>query len=155
MSGALTMRTAARADLPAIVRLLADDDLGAARERVGEPLLPSYVAAFDAIAADPNNELIVACVGDDIVGVLQLTYTPYLLQQGTWRATVEGVRIASSLRGQGRGAELFAWVFARARARGCAIVQLTTDKRRSAARRFYERLGFAATHEGMKKHIEL
>ncbi len=147
-------RVADAADLPAIVRLLADDTLGAARERDETPLPPSYRAAFDAIAADPNNELLVACLDDAVVGVLQITYTPYVLHQGGWRATIEGVRVASTLRSQGVGQAMFAHAFARARARGCRLVQLTTDKRRPDAKRFYERLGFEASHEGMKRRLE-
>ncbi|MDX2170471.1 MAG: GNAT family N-acetyltransferase [Deltaproteobacteria bacterium] len=145
-----TFRAARRVDLPAIVALLADDALGATRERVADPLPPGYLAAFEAIEADPNHELLVACLDDAVVGVLQLTYTPHLVQQGAWRATIEGVRVASARRAQGIGAALFDQAFARARARGCRIVQLTTDKRRPDARRFYERLGFVASHEGMK-----
>jgi GNAT superfamily N-acetyltransferase len=136
------------------VRLLADDELGAARERWELPLPPAYRAAFDAIAADPNNELVVACVDGRVVGVLQLTFTPYVLHQGAWRATIEGVRVDSGLRSRGIGAALFAFAFARARARGCRVVQLTTDKRRPDAKRFYERLGFVASHEGMKRPLE-
>jgi GNAT superfamily N-acetyltransferase len=149
-----TFRVAAAADLPAIVNLLADDVLGAARERDETPLPPSYRAAFDAIAADPNNELLVACLDDRVVGVLQITYTPHVLHQGGWRATIEGVRVASTLRSRGVGQAMFEAAFARARARGCGVVQLTTDKRRPAAKRFYERLGFAASHEGMKKRLD-
>jgi len=146
----LTIRSARREDLPVVVRLLADDALGAARERVETPLPASYTAAFDAIDADPHNELVVACLGEEVVGVLQLTITPCLVQQGAWRATVEGVRVAAAHRSRGVGAALFAWVTARARSAGCRIVQLTTDRRRPDARRFYERLGFVASHDGMK-----
>jgi ribosomal protein S18 acetylase RimI-like enzyme len=148
-----TFRVAGSDDLPDVVRLLADDELGATRERWAQPLPPAYRAAFEAIAADPNNELIVACVGGRVVGVLQLTYTPYLIHQGTWRATIEGVRVDSTLRSRGIGAAMFAFAFARARERGCGLVQLTTDKRRPAAKRFYERLGFVASHEGMKRPL--
>jgi GNAT superfamily N-acetyltransferase len=148
-----SFRLARRADLAAIVALLADDALGATRELVADPPLPAYVAAFEAIDADPNNELVVACCGDAVVAVLQLTYTPYLVQQGAWRATIEGVRVASTQRSQGIGAALFEHAFERARVRGCRIVQLTTDKRRPDARRFYERLGFVASHDGMKRPL--
>jgi GNAT superfamily N-acetyltransferase len=144
-------RRAVAEDLPAIVRLLADDELGAQRERLEDPLPVSYVEAFEAIASDKNNELSVAEDPDGaVVAVLQLTFTPYLTHQGGWRATIEGVRVDSRLRGSGVGAQLFGWAIGRARERGCHLVQLTTDKRRPEARRFYESVGFEATHEGMK-----
>jgi GNAT superfamily N-acetyltransferase len=144
------MRRATVADLPAIVRLLADDPLGARRERYATPLPAGYEAAFAAIERDPNQELTVACVGDALVGVLQITFIPYLTYQGGWRALIEGVRIAASHRSQGLGRFMFEWAIARARARGCHMVQLTTDKSRPDAIRFYQALGFVASHEGMK-----
>jgi ribosomal protein S18 acetylase RimI-like enzyme len=137
-------------DLPAIVRLLADDPLGAKRERFANPLPASYLRAFEAIDADPNNELVVACQGTEVVGVLQLTFIPYLTYQGGWRALIEAVRIDSKHRSQGLGRTMFQWAIARSRERGCHLVQLTTDKSRADAKRFYESLGFAASHEGMK-----
>lgn len=146
----LRIREATRADLAAIVALLADDILGAAREHPEEPLSRSYVDAFEAIAADPNDELVVASLGDEVVGCLQLTFTPGLSHGGSWRATVEGVRVSSAHRSRGIGEVLLRWVVERARERGCAMVQLSTDKRRRDAHRFYERLGFVASHEGMK-----
>lgn len=130
--------------------MLADDPLGAKRERFETPLPESYLRAFDAIAADPNNELVVACLGAEVVGVLQITFTPYLAYQGGWRATIEAVRIDSRHRSQGLGKAMFEWAIARARERGCHLVQLTTDKARPDAKRFYESLGFVASHEGMK-----
>jgi GNAT superfamily N-acetyltransferase len=147
---ALQIREATRDDLVAIVRLLADDVIGATREHPEEPLSPSYVAAFEAIAADPNDELVVACLGGEVVGCLQITFAPGLTHGGTWRATVEGVRIAAVHRSRGFGAVLIGWAVDRARERRCTVVQLTTDKRRRDAHRFYERLGFEASHEGMK-----
>lgn len=146
----LVLRRARYDDLDAIVKLLADDPLGARRERYQQPLPPSYAAAFRAIAADANQELTVACLEDAVVGVLQITFIPYLTYQGGWRALIEGVRIASGLRSRGIGRAMFAWAIERARARGCHLVQLTTDKSRPEALRFYQSLGFAATHEGMK-----
>ena len=145
------IRRALAADLPAIVRLLADDELGARRERLEDPLPASYIEAFEAIASDANNELSVA-EGQDgaVVAVLQLTFTPYLTHQGGWRAMIEGVRVDGRLRGAGVGGQLFRWAIERARDRGCHLIQLTTDKRRPEAKRFYESLGFEATHEGMK-----
>jgi GNAT superfamily N-acetyltransferase len=146
----LVMRRAQRDDLETIVRLLADDPLGAKRERYELPLPPEYGAAFSAIDSDPNQELTVACLGGEVVGVLQLTYLPYLTYRGGWRALIEGVRIAAGVRAQGIGRNMFEWAIDRARARGCHLVQLTTDKARPDALRFYQSLGFVASHEGMK-----
>lgn len=147
---AFVFRLGQREDLPAIVRLLADDILGAERERVETPLPARYEAAYQAIAADPNNELVVACLDGEVVGVLQLTFIPSLSYEGSWRALIEGVRVASHLRSQGVGRHLFEWAIARARERDARWLQLTTDKRRTDALRFYQRLGFSASHEGMK-----
>ncbi|MDM0043414.1 GNAT family N-acetyltransferase [Variovorax dokdonensis] len=136
--------------------MLADDPLGAQRERLADPLPPSYLQAFEAIERDPNNELVVA--EDDaggVVGVLQLTCTPYITHQGGWRATIEGVRVHKSCRSSGVGRQLFEWAIGRARERGCHLVQLTTDKQRPDALRFYEQLGFVASHEGMKLKLAL
>lgn len=144
----LTFRQATRADLPTILAMLAHDQLGATREDPNQP--ERYYSAFDAIENDPNNELIVACQGEAVVGTLQLTFTPGLSHTGSWRATVEAVRIHDAMRGQGLGSKMFEWVIARARERNCRMVQLTTDKQRLDAKRFYERLGFVASHEGMK-----
>ena len=146
----VAFRKAKREDVPAIVRLLADDPLGAKRERFETPLPESYLRAFEAIDADPNNELVVACIGDEVVGVLQLTFIPYLTYQGGWRALIEAVRVDAKLRSKGVGKALFEWAIERSRSRGCSLVQLTTDKSRGDAKRFYESLGFSASHEGMK-----
>lgn len=149
----LSFRQATRDDLPIIVQMLADDPLGAARERFESPLPVSYMAAFDAITADPNNELVVGCLGSQVVGFLQLTFIPYLTYQGSWRALIEGVRVAASARSRGVGSAMFKWAIGRAQERGCRLVQLTTDKARPEALRFYERLGFVASREGMKLHL--
>ncbi|MBT2703157.1 GNAT family N-acetyltransferase [Chryseobacterium sp. ISL-80] len=130
--------------------MLADDLLGSQRERFLQPLSQSYLDAFKAISSDPNNELIVACVGDEVIGVQQITFTPYITHQGGWRATIEGVRTSSRVRGMGIGTELIKWAIKRAEERDCHLVQLTTDKQRPDALRFYEKLGFTATHEGLK-----
>jgi len=151
MTQPLVFRRATLDDLPHIVRMLADDPLGAQRERFTTPLPPGYVAAFRAIEQDPNNELVVAeDASGAVVGVLQLTFIPYVTHQGGWRALIEGVRVDRSVRSRGVGHELFAWAIARARARGCHLLQLTSDKQRPDAIRFYESLGFVASHEGMK-----
>jgi GNAT superfamily N-acetyltransferase len=143
-------RPAVRADVPAVVALLADDPLGAARETVSEDVDAAYWRAFDAIDADPRNTLVVADLDGAVVGCLQLTFIPSLTRRGAERAQVEGVRVAAAARGSGLGRRMVGWAVAEARARGCGLVQLTTDKRRTDAHRFYESLGFAATHEGMK-----
>ncbi len=150
MEAKISIRTAAQEDLDSIVLMLADDVLGSTRERYEHPLPDSYKKAFQAISSDPNNELIVACRGTEVVGVQQITFTPYLTHQGGWRAAIEGVRTAASVRGMGVGSELIKWAIQLAEERGCHLVQLTTDKRRPDALRFYERLGFKATHEGLK-----
>ena len=150
---AIVFRPASRTDVPSIVRLLADDPLGAKREAYASPLPGSYYQTFDAIDRDPNHELVVAETGGKIVGVLQLTFIPYLTYRGGWRALIEGVRVSSEARSSGVGRELFAWAIGRAQQRGCHLVQLTSDKTRPDAIRFYESLGFAASHEGMKLHL--
>ncbi|OGB26633.1 MAG: GNAT family N-acetyltransferase [Burkholderiales bacterium RIFCSPLOWO2_02_FULL_57_36] len=149
----LVFRPANREDVPLIVQMLADDPLGAKRERFETPLPESYMAAFDAIASDSNNELVVACLGSKVVGVLQITFIPYLTYRGGWRALIEGVRIAADVRSEGIGRCMFEWAIQRARERKCHLVQLTTDKARPEALRFYENLGFVASHEGMKLHF--
>jgi GNAT superfamily N-acetyltransferase len=150
----IAFRRAKHHDLPAIVRLLADDPLGAKRERYETPLPQAYERAFEAIDADPNNELVVACLEDEVVGVLQLTFIPYLTYQGGWRALIEAVRIDSRHRSRGLGKRMFEWAIERSRDRGCHLVQLTTDKARPDAKRFYDSLGFVASHEGMKLQLK-
>lgn len=147
------IRNAVRQDVPSIVALLADDPLGKRREDVGGSDLAGYFAAFEAIDADANNELLVALNSDRIVGTLQITYAPGLSRRGAWRATLEGVRVAAELRGQGIGRALVIEAIERARARGCRLVQLTSDLSRVEAGRFYEALGFSHTHAGMKLAI--
>jgi GNAT superfamily N-acetyltransferase len=147
------MRRARREDVPTIVRMLADDPLGSRRERYREPLPESYLLAFEAIDRDPNQYLAVCCDADRVLGVLQLSFLPYLTYQGGWRALIEGVRTAADARSQGIGRFMFEWAIGQARARGCHLVQLTTDKARPDAHRFYLALGFEATHEGMKLHL--
>lgn len=151
----LVFRPARRAEVPVLVHLLSADSLGAQRETADSKDLPqSYFIAFDAIEADPHNELVVAEAGGEIAGLLQITFIPYLTYRGGWRALIEGVRVAERFRNRGAGRQMFEWAIARAREKGCHMVQLTTDRRRTDARRFYERLGFVASHEGMKLHLE-
>lgn len=151
----LSFRQATAADLESIVCMLADDPLGAQREAFRQPLPGSYRHAFAAIEADPNNELVLACLPDStIAGVLQLTFIPSITYQGSWRALIEGVRVSSASRGQGIGRAMFEWAMQRARERHCHLLQLTTDKARPDALRFYQSLGFIASHEGMKMRLE-
>jgi GNAT superfamily N-acetyltransferase len=145
-----TFRRARAGNLPAIVALLADDGLGAAREDASLPPAPSYRDAFAAIDADPNQLLAVAEEAGVVVGTLQLSFIPGLSHKGAWRGQIEGVRVASSRRGTGLGQRMLEWAVETCRARGCRMVQLTTDKSRTDAHRFYARLGFVASHEGFK-----
>lgn len=148
------IREAEIADLPVLVQMLADDMLGRSRESFVSPLPQAYQDAFAAITADPNNEIIVATLEGAVVASLQITYTPSLSYRGTWRATLESVRTRSDLRGRGVGTVLVKAAVERARARGCGSVQLSTNRKRADARRFYERLGFTATHDGMKLFLD-
>jgi GNAT superfamily N-acetyltransferase len=143
-------RTAARTDLPAIVALLADDVLGKARDFT--VVDDAYERAFAAIEADPRNMLAVADDGD-VIGCMQITFIPGLGRHGAERAQFEAVRIRSDRRGAGLGKQFMSWAIDLARERGCALVQLTTDKARTDAHRFYTALGFVATHEGMKLRL--
>jgi ribosomal protein S18 acetylase RimI-like enzyme len=151
--GEVEIRVATPDDLPAIVRLLADDALGAKREIVSDPLAGVYLDAFDAMRAQTGNELLVAECGSEIVGCLQLTLTPGLSRAGMTRGTIEGVRVSSQHRGQRIGELLMRAAIDRAREAGCGLVQLTTDRTRVDAQRFYERLGFEPSHIGMKLHL--
>lgn len=146
----VTFRRATRDDLPTVVELLADDDIGETREVVGIPLDKRYVGAFGAIDSDPNQLLAVAERGGEVVGCLQLSFIPGLSRTGMWRGQIESVRTARSQRGSGLGRAMFEWAIDECRERGCGLVQLTSDKGRPDAIRFYENLGFTASHEGMK-----
>lgn len=150
----LEFREAREADLPSIVSLLANDPLGASREESDPSPSLAYRAAFDTISADPNHQLLVADFGGEVVGVLQLSFLPHLTYKGGWRAQIEGVRVAEQVRSRGVGQALLEAAIGRARDRGCHLVQLTTDRRRPRALQFYERLGFAATHDGLKLHLD-
>ncbi|HEU0296360.1 MAG TPA: GNAT family N-acetyltransferase [Anaerolineales bacterium] len=146
----IVCRLAKREDLPAIVRMLSDDDLGSQRERFEDPLPETYYRAFEQIDRDVNHELIVAERNGDVMGTLHLMFLPSLSYQGGLRAQIESVRVDQSQRGQGFGSEMMKWTIERARRRGAHIVQLTTHRSRQEAHRFYERLGFKGTHLGMK-----
>ncbi|PFH12327.1 L-amino acid N-acyltransferase YncA [Collimonas sp. PA-H2] len=146
----MEFRHAAKEDLASIVRLLADDTLGASRERYEEPLPQAYAQAFSAIQNQQGNFILLAVEDAEVVGCLQLTLIPGLARLGMTRAQIEGVRISNAHRGKGIGEALFRHAIAYAREQGCGLVQLTTDKSRGDAHRFYQRLGFADSHVGMK-----
>ena len=145
-----TFREAEQEDLPSLVDMLADDVLGQTREDTSEPLNTAYLEAFSHIDSSPDNELIVIEAEGKVAGMMQLTFIPYLTHTGTLRCLIEGVRIHAEFRGQGQGTKMIQWAISRAEQKGCALVQLTTDKQRPDAIRFYEDLGFEATHEGFK-----
>ncbi len=149
----MPIRSARRDDLPAIVRLLADDPLGATRERMENPLPAAYFDAFDAVTAQKGNDVLVFEEDGAVIGCLQLTFLPGLSHLGTTRAQIEMVRVAAAHRGRKLGEALIGHAIEAARAAGCGLVQLTTDKARAEARRFYERLGFVASHDGMKLRL--
>jgi ribosomal protein S18 acetylase RimI-like enzyme len=149
-TSSITIRRAGRDDVGSIVAMLADDRLGAARERLEDPLPLSYFRAFEAVDRDPNIQLVVAQDGDGaIVGCLQLCILPGLSSQGASRGLLEDVRVASHCRSRGLGEQLVQWAVGEARARGCKLVELLTHHTRVDAQRFYERLGFARSHVGM------
>ncbi|MEM7243956.1 MAG: GNAT family N-acetyltransferase [Acidobacteriota bacterium] len=150
----MEIREARAEDLLRLVEMLADDPLGRERERFESPLPDGYHRAFESIDSDPNHVLLVAETEGEVIGQLQLSFLPNLTYQGSWRAQVEGVRVASSQRGAGIGRQLVEAAIERARERGCHLVQLTTDKQRPEALAFYESLGFVASHEGMKLKLE-
>ncbi len=143
------LRRATADDVPALVALLADDDLGRGREEPEADLAP-YRRAFALVDADPAHLLVVAETGEEVVGTLQMSVLPGLSRRGALRAQLEAVRVARRSRGTGLGAAMVGWAVDEARRRGCTLVQLTTDKARTDAHRFYARLGFVASHEGMK-----
>ncbi|WP_340559621.1 GNAT family N-acetyltransferase [Streptomyces sp. GSL17-111] len=144
----LTIRPATADDIADLVAMLADDPLGAARESPDD--LAPYRAAFAAITADPQQHLVVAESAGRTVGTLQLTVVPGLSRRGASRALVEAVRVHRDERGSGLGSELIGWAVDEARRLGCRLVQLTSDASRTDAHRFYERLGFTASHVGFK-----
>lgn len=155
MSEELIIREARQADLAPIVAMLADDVLGQAREVTADPVDDRYRNAFDAIRQDNNQQLVVAEIANTVSGCLQLTFIPGLSRTGMWRAQIESVRIARNVRGQQVGREMLEWAINQSKVRGCGLVQLTTDKTRAQALRFYESLGFVASHEGMKLSLQL
>ena len=153
MSDSFHIRKATREEVPAIIAMLADDPLGSKRENYADPLPEVYYEAYERINADPNQELMVVMDGEEVIGTFQMTYIPYLSYQGGIRAQIETVRIHASRRGQGLGEKVFRWAIERAKQKGTHLIQLTSDKKRPDAIRFYEKLGFVATHEGFKLHF--
>ena len=153
MPSNLIFRTACLADLPAIIALLADDALGREREMLADPPDPRYIAAFEAICADANQRLVVAELQGQVVGTLQLSFVPGLSHTGAWRGQIESVRTAAALRGAGAGHQMMEWAVAQCHERGCSVVQLTTDKSRADAHRFYQKLGFEPSHLGFKRKL--
>lgn len=153
----VTMRRATAADLPAIVAMLVDDELGGAREDASVPLDPGYGAAFDAIDADPNQLLAVAEMDGaspgEVVGTLQLSFLPGLQYRGAWRGQIEAVRVTTARRGGGIGAQMIDWAVGLCRDRECGMVQLTSNLTRTDAHRFYERLGWEKSHAGFKLYL--
>ncbi|MBC9726468.1 GNAT family N-acetyltransferase [Streptomyces sp. TRM68367] len=147
----LTMRAATADDVPAIVALLADDPLGAQRESPDD--LAPYLAALERLSDDPNQHLVVAVREGRVVGTLQLTIIPGLSRRGATRSIIEGVRIHADERGNGLGRQLIEWAILESRSQGCQLVQLTSDATRTDAHRFYERLGFTASHVGFKLQL--
>ena len=150
----LRFRLATRADVPSIVRMLADDDLGSQRERYGDPLPEGYYSAFELINRDPNHELIVAERNGEVIGTLHLMFLPSLSFQGGLRAQIESVRVDRRYQNEGFGSQMMKWTLERAKQRGAHVVQLTTHKSRLDAHRFYERLGFRGSHLGMKLNLK-
>ena len=150
----MNFRKATISDVSAIVKMIANDDLGSKRENYQIPLPGEYLNAFRQIDADQNQEIIVVEDEDDeIVGTLQLSFIPYLTYQGGIRAQIEAVRIREDKREQGIGKAMFEWAINRAKERKAHLLQLTTDKKRPKAIKFYEELGFHKSHEGMKMHF--
>lgn len=150
----MIFRDAVAADLPAIVALLDDDELSKGREDASLPLDQSYVAGFHAIAADANQRLIVADLDGVLVGTMQISFIPGVAFRGAWRGQIEAVRIATSQRGNGLGSAMIEWAVEQCRARGCKMVQLMSMHDRTAAHRFYERMGWAKSHFGFKLKID-
>ncbi|MCB8902558.1 MULTISPECIES: GNAT family N-acetyltransferase [unclassified Streptomyces] len=147
----LEIRPATAEDLEAIVAMLADDPLGVQRESPDD--LGPYLVAFELLANDPQQHLVVAVREGKVVGTLQLTIIPGLSRRGATRSIIEGVRIHAEERGSGLGTLLIEWAVEESGRQGCRLVQLTSDVTRTDAHRFYERLGFEASHLGFKKNL--
>ena len=151
----MTFRKTTKNDLPKIIEMLANDKLGQLREDFQDPLPAKYYQAFENIDQDKNQELmVIENQNNEIIGTLQLSFIQYLTYQGGIRAQIEAVRIREDQRGKGIGEQLFLWAIKRSKERGAHLLQLTTDKKRPEAINFYKKLGFVASHEGMKLHFK-
>ncbi|MFA5970307.1 MAG: GNAT family N-acetyltransferase [Sphingomonas sp.] len=150
----LVVRDALAADLPVIVAMLAEDQIGGNPDNPAEPLDPAYLSAFAAIDADPNQRLLVAELGGKVVGTMQLSFLPGISNHGAWRGQIEAVRVVRAHRSAGLGAAMIAWAVARCRERECSHAQLTSNATRTDAHRFYERLGWKKSHAGFKLHLK-
>jgi GNAT superfamily N-acetyltransferase len=153
MNNELKFRLAKKDDISDIVRMLSDDNLGATREKFEPIISDNYLKAFENISKDQNQELTIVEMNGEKVATYQLTFIQYLTHQGGLRAQVEAVRTNSNYRGQGIGTKIFEYIINRAKLKGCNMIQLTSDKQRPEAIKFYETIGFIATHEGMKLKI--
>lgn len=153
MSKSIIIRPASKEDLPAIIELLTDDHLGQSRESNSPESLLKYEQAFERINADKSQELMVAESLGEVVGTFQLTLIPYLNYEGSLRVLIESVHVRADQRGHGTGTQMMEWAVDRAKSKGAKIIQLTSDKRRPDALKFYRRLGFKETHEGFKMHL--
>lgn len=149
----LTYRKAVEADLPFIVKLLTEDAVRVTDDKPDEPFHPRYVAALNELSADPNQMMMVAVLDGEVVGTVQLTFIPGISSLGMKRCLVEAVHIAPAHRSKGLGTEMIRWAIEQGRERGCGMVQLTSNKKRLDAHRFYERLGFLKSHEGFKYYL--
>ena len=153
MTHAISFHHATIDDLSSIIELLANDELGSQRENFATPLPREYIDAFNEITNNKNAELIVIKKNENVIAVAQINYLQYLTYQGRMRAQIEGVRVHQDYRGKGVGKQLFEHLIKSAQQRGCHLVQLTTDKARPSAFKFYESLGFKPSHEGFKLHL--
>ena len=149
----LTYRAATPADLPYLIHLVVEDSVISTNDDPADAMHADYVAALAAIDASPNEELFVVELDGEPVGCFQLSYMPGLMRRGMWRGQIEMVHVENGRQGQGLGTEMMRWAIERCRDRGCGMVQLTSNKKRLAAHRFYERLGFAKSHEGFKLYL--
>jgi GNAT superfamily N-acetyltransferase len=149
----LTYRAARPADLPFIIGLIVEDSVLTTNDSASDAMHEDYLNALAAIDADPNQEMIVAEENGVPLGCFQLTYLPGLMRRGMWRGMIEVVHVAEGHRGRGLGSQMMRWALDRSRERGCGMVQLTSNKKRLDAHRFYERLGFLKSHEGFKYYF--
>lgn len=151
----MVFRKATKIDVPEIVKILAEDKLGKLRENYQEPLPQNYYNAFETINSDKNQELMVVFSEDNssIIATFQLTIIPYLSYNGRSRALLENVMVQKNHQGKGIGKQIIDWCILKAKEKNAHVLQLTSDKQRPQAIKFYEKFGFKASHEGMKLHL--